>query len=300
MSVAEVLVDVLAPVALIVVLGAVTGRRLGVDVTTLSRLSFSVLGPAFVFSILADADLDGSVVVRLVLAGLAGMVGAVLVVGAWARSVGAGYEQGAASIMTAAYGNVGNAGLAIVAFSLGEDALPIASVLMLTINISGLVLGVGLAEARHRSLVRAVVRALTAPMTIAGGAALLVNLGGIDLPLVLDRSVGLLAGALIPIMLYTLGLQLVLTGRPTLGTDLGVVLGTKLVVVPIVAGLAAQGMGLDGDAFDAVVIQSAMPPAVFCAVVAIEYDFVPDRVTAAVVGGTLASALTIPVVLLAV
>ncbi|MEM9038045.1 MAG: AEC family transporter [Actinomycetota bacterium] len=300
MSVAEVLIDVLAPVALLVVLGAASGRRLGIEVSTLSRFSFAVLGPAFVFSILADAELDGTVVVRLVLAGLAGMAGAVVVVLAWARAIGASYEAAAASTMTAAYGNVGNAGLAIVAFGLGDDALPIASVLMLTINITGLVLGVGLAEGRTRSPIRAVGRALSAPMTVAGAAALVVNVGGLDLPLVLDRSVGLLAGALIPVMLYTLGLQLVLTGRPTWGADVGVVVATKLVLVPVVAGLVARALGLEGDALDAVIIQSAMPPAVFCAVVAIEYDFVPDRVTAAVVAGTLASAVTLPIVLLVV
>jgi predicted permease len=59
-------------------------------------------------------------------------------------------------------------------------------------------------------------------------------------------------------------------------------------------------LGLDGDALDAVIIQSAMPPAVFCAVVALEYDLAPNRVIAAVVGGTFVSALTLPVVLLAI
>ena len=40
MSVANVLFDILAPVALIVALGAVTGPRLGIDVATLSRLAY--------------------------------------------------------------------------------------------------------------------------------------------------------------------------------------------------------------------------------------------------------------------
>ncbi len=299
MSVANVLFDVLAPVALLVVLGALAGSRLEIDVGSLSRLSFYVLGPAFVFAVLADAELDGSVVARLVLAGLAGMGAAVLVVAVWARATQATYEVSAATAMTSAYGNVGNAGLAIVGFALGEDALPIAGVLMLTINIAGLVLSVGLAEARTRSPLLAVGRAVTAPMAIAGGLALVANVGNIDLPIVLDRSVGLLADALIPIMLFTLGLQLTKTGPPRLSGDLGLMLACKLALAPAVAGLVAVWLGLDGDALDAVVIQSAMPPAVFCAVVAIQYDMAPERVTAGVVVGTLASAATLPVVLLA-
>ncbi len=300
MSVANVLFDVLAPVAVLVVLGALAGRPLGIDVTTLSRMSFYVLGPAFVFVVLADAELAGSVVLRLVLAALAGMVAAVAIVGMWARAAKAPYEVMAASMMTSSYGNVGNMGLAIVAFALGDDALAIAGVLMLTINIAGLVLSVGLAEARTRSPFHALLRALTTPMSIAGALALVVNLGNVDMPLVFDRSVGLLADALIPVMLFTLGLQLVTTGRPALTADLGVMMVVKLALVPVVAGLVGYWIGLDGDALDALIIQSAMPPAVFCAVVAIEYQLAPDRVTAGVVSATLASAATLPVVLLVI
>ncbi|NND75099.1 MAG: AEC family transporter [Ilumatobacter sp.] len=299
MSVANVLFDVLAPVALVVVLGAVVGRRLDFDVASLSRLSFYVLGPAFVFAVLADAELDGSVVVRLVLAGLAGMAASLVVVAVWARIGDVDFEIAAATAMTSAYGNVGNAGLAIVGFALGDDALPIAGVLMLTINIGGLVLSVGLAEARSRSPFHAVVRAVSAPMAVAGALAVVVNAGNVDLPLVIDRPIGLLAGALIPIMLFTLGLQLVQTGatRPT--GDVGLMLACKLALAPLAAGAVAAALGLDGDFLDAVIIQSAMPPAVFCAVVAIEYDLAPDRVTTGVVVGTIASVLTLPVVLIA-
>ena len=300
MSLTNVLFDVLAPVALLVALGAVLGRRLEVDVSTLSKLSFNVLGPAFVFAVLADAALDGSVVVRLVLAALAGMGIAILVAVIWARAVGATYELTAATAMTSSYGNVGNMGLAITGFALGPQALPIAGVLMLTINVGGLVLSVGLAEARTRSPVHALWRGISAPMAVAGWLALVVNLAGVDLPLVLDRSIGLLADALIPIMLFTLGVQLVAAGRPQVTGGLGVALAAKLLVAPAVAGAAAVWLGLDGDALDAVIIQSAMPPAVFCAVVAMEYNLAPNRVVAAVVGGTLVSVLTLPVVLLVI
>jgi len=238
------------------------------------------------------------VVVRLVLAGLAGMAAAVALAVIWSRITGANFELTAAAAITSSYGNVGNAGLAIVAFSLGDQALPIAGVLMLTINLTGLVLSVGLAEARSRSPLPALGKALATPMSVAGAVSLLVNLSGADLPVVVDRSIGLLADALIPVMLLTLGMQLVKSGRPTWSKDLGVVLVAKLALAPLVAGLAASALALEGDFLDAVVIQSAMPPAVFAAVIAIESDLAPERVTAAVVLTTLMSALTLPVVLL--
>ena len=298
MSVANVIFDVLAPVAILVGLGAGLGPRLHIDVGGLSRLAYNVFGPAFIFAVLAGADLERGVVARLVLAGLAGMASAVALAVLWSRITGAGYELTAATAITSSYGNVGNAGLAIVAFSLGDQALPVAGVLMLTINLTGLVLSVGLAEARSRSPLPALGRALATPMAIAGAISLLVNLSGVDLPVVVDRSIGLLADALIPVMLLTLGMQLAKSGRPTWSNDLGVVLVAKLALAPLVAGLAASALSLGGDFLDAVVIQSAMPPAVFAAVIAIESDLAPDRVTAAVVLTTLLSALTLPVVLL--
>jgi hypothetical protein len=298
MSVANVIFDVLAPVAIIVGLGGALGPRLNVDVGGLSRLAYNVFGPAFIFAVLAGADLQRGVVVRLVLAGLAGMAAAVVLAVLWSRITGVGYALTAAAAITSSYGNVGNAGLAIVAFSLGEQALPTAGVLMLTINLTGLVLSVGLAEARSRSPLPALGRAVATPMAVAGAVSLLVNLSGVDLPVVVDRSIGLLADALIPVMLLTLGMQLVKSGRPSWSSDLGVVLVAKLAVAPLVAGLAASALSLRGDLLDAVVIQSAMPPAVFAAVIAIESDLAPERVTAAVVLTTLVSALTLPVVLL--
>lgn len=300
MSVANVLFDVLAPVAIIIVLGAVFGPRLKADVGTLSRLAYWVFGPALVFSLLADAELEGSVVLKLVAAAVAGMVAALVFGVIWARAIGASFDVTAAVAMTSAYGNVGNMGLAIVIFALGEGASAAAGVLMVTINLLGLIIGVALAQARTTGPAAALLRGITAPMSIAGVVALVINFAGIDLPQLVLRSVDLMGDGLIPVMLFTLGLQLVQSGRPTWSSDLLAIIVAKLAIAPLVAAAVGSAIGLAGDNLDAVIIQSAMPPAVFCAVVAIENDLVPDKVTAAVVLTTLASVISLPIMLLLV
>lgn len=300
MSVANVLFDVLAPVAIIIVLGAVFGPRLKADVGTLSRLAYWVFGPALVFSLLADAELEGSVVLKLVAAAVAGMVAALVFGVIWARAIGASFDVTAAVAMTSAYGNVGNMGLAIVIFALGEGASAAAGVLMVTINLLGLIIGVALAQARTTGPAAALLRGITAPMSIAGVVALVINFAGIDLPQLVLRSVELMGDGLIPVMLFTLGLQLVQSGRPTWSSDLLAIIVAKLAIAPLVAAAVGSAIGLAGDNLDAVIIQSAMPPAVFCAVVAIENDLVPDKVTAAVVLTTLASVISLPIMLLLV
>lgn len=297
MSVASLLVDVLGPVLVLVVLGAVAGRRLGIDATSLAKMAYWVLGPAFMFNSLYSADLDRDLVAKLVVTATGAMVVAAVVALVVMRLARADYGRTAAAIIPSAYGNVGNAGLAISAFALGDDVLPIASVLMLTINSAGLVLGVSLAAARTTTPIAALGRALIAPMTVAAWLAIAANVTDLQLALVIERPLGLLAGALIPVMLLTLGMQLAATTRPTLSPELSVAVAAKLVVAPAAAAVIAATIGLTGDPAAVVVIQSAMPPAVFVALLAMEHDFEVERITSAVVAATMVSVLTLPIVL---
>ncbi len=54
----QVLGDVLVPVFAIVAIGFVIARIVDVEPTALATLSYWILGPAFIFSVLASADLD--------------------------------------------------------------------------------------------------------------------------------------------------------------------------------------------------------------------------------------------------
>lgn len=300
MSVVELLVNVMGPVILIVGFGWFAGTRMSFDVATLSRLSFWVIGPVFVLDVFADAELDRSIVVRLSLAGVLSMaVGGALAYLA-GRRMGIGNTRTKGVVMTSAYGNVGNAGLAISAFAFGESAIPTAAVLMIVINCVGILLGVALATAQTSGLGAALRRAFTAPMTIAAAVAVAMNLAGWTFPTALERSISIVGAALIPIMLISLGLQLAGDVRPTLDADFSVVAVAKLLVVPLVAAGIGLAFGLEGDVLGVLVIQSSMPPAVFTAVVALEFDLQPARVTQIVLGTTLLSLLTIPVALVAV
>ena len=296
MSTLSLLLDVLGPVVIVVAIGAFAGPRLSIDGTSLSTFAYWVLGPAFVFDLLEGNGLGLATIVRLGLAGLAGMVAAAAVALAGGRLLALPRPAVAASIVTSAYGNVGNAGLAITVFALGDDALPAAGILMLVINVLGITIGVGLSAGRSLGLGGAVGRALMAPMTLAAIAALISSAVDVAPPVMVGRSIGLLAAALIPVMLFTLGVQLAQTGLRKPTTDLGITMSAKLVVAPLAATAVAALLGLGGDLLWAVAIQSAMPPAVFCLVVAIEHDLEVERVTTAVVTTTIASLVTLPVV----
>lgn len=293
----QVLIDVLVPVFSIVAIGFVIARTVAIRPPALATLSYWILGPAFIFDVLATADLDPGVVLRVVGASTITMVVVGGVAALITRAMGASFSTVAATVLTSTHGNVGNFGLAISAFALGDAALPIAGIVMVTVNTLGILTGVGLATIRHGSAWRAVRTAVGSPLALAVVPALAVNFSNLPLPVWADRPISLLAAALIPVMLLTLGIQLALMPRAVPEPLVAIPIGTKLAVAPTMAVAATMILGLDGLAGDVVVIQAAMPAAVFTSLIALEHNLVPDYVTSVVLTGTLVSALTLPVVI---
>jgi len=293
----QLLIDVLGPVVVIVAVGALVAPRLGLDTTTLSKLSYWILGPAFVFDIFSTTTLEADTAAKLVAAGAgtvaaAGLVGAVM-----SPMFGLRGPAASATVMSSAYGNVGNAGLAICVFALGDDALDRAGVLMVTIMFFGTLLAVWLGTRQTQSAFRAAVDALVSPMIAAAIVGFVFNLVGIDVPTVADRAVSTIAAGLIPVMLLTLGLQLANTGSLRFLPSTAVVTVAKLVAAPVVGWMIAAAFGLTGDDRGVIILQSAMPPAVFCMVLALEHDLESERTTNDVVLVTVLSLLTLPVAL---
>lgn len=297
MDTVQLLVDVLGPVVLIVAAGALIGPRLGLDGQMLSKLSYWILGPAFVFDIFSTTTLEADTAAKLVVAGAASVAGAAIVATGVAPIFGLRSTAASATVMSSAYGNVGNAGLAVCVFALGDDALEQAGVLMVTIMFLGTFLSVWLGTRQTQSSAAAVRDALISPMVVAAIVGFGLNLVDFDTPTVVDRAVATTAQGLIPTMLVTLGLQLIATGRLRWFSSTTVVTIAKLIVAPLVGWLVANALGLDGDDRGVVILQAAMPPAVFCMVLALEHDLESERTTNDVVATTVASLISLPVVL---
>lgn len=293
----RIFVEILGPVALLVAVGVVAGTRLTFDPSTLAKLAYWILGPAFIFNILASADLGPGLIVRVVGATLTAMATTGVLVALAGRLTGRSYEAGAAGVLTSVYGNVGNFGLAIVAFTFGEGALALAGVVLLVVNIVGLIVGVAAASSRGASALQTAKAAFSAPMVLAVPPAVIVNATDVVLPVWLWRPIALLSGALIPVMLLTLGVQLAGMHFPRIGLDMATPIAAKLVLAPALAAVAVSAFGLEGRPAGVVILQSAMPAAVFTALIALEHDLAPQLVTTIVLTGTVLSMATLPLVI---
>jgi len=113
----------------------------------------------------------------------------------------------------------------------------------------------------------------------------------------LSRMIGLLAGAMIPVMLFALGVQLLEQKKVDFSVDVLLTSGIRLLLVPALACLVAIPFGLGKIDYAAGVLQAAMPTAVLVAIISREYNVVPAFVTSVVLFSTLASLVTLTVIM---
>jgi predicted permease len=202
-----------------------------------------------------------------------------------------------AYMLIAVFGNVGNFGLPIIKFAYGERALVEATVYFLAILTISFVVGVGAANWHKGSRFTAAIAVFKTPAILALPPALLLNWQGWALPAFLGRGIELLADALIPTMLIALGVQLASVGLPRLNSDMILASAIKLVGGAVLALILAIPFGLTGLERNIGVLQASMPTAVLASMIAVEHDLVPQFVITTVLVCTLASVVTLTVVL---
>jgi len=288
--------NVITPVFALVAIGYLAGPPLGLNARTLSRFAYFILIPAFVFEIIRTTHIQATDVARMTIFITAVHLGLIALGLAIALLLRRSPKMVAAYILIAVFGNVGNFGLPLIEFRLGKAAVPIATVYFLVILTISFVVGVLVANWGRGSF-KAVLAVFKTPALLALLPAFAVNQFDIGLPLALTRSTGLLAGAMIPTMLVALGVQL--AGMKTFHFSSDVIISSaiRLLGGALLAALLAIPFGLTGIARGAGIFQSAMPAAVLTSIIALEYDLLPDFVTTTVLFSTLASAVTLTLVM---
>jgi hypothetical protein len=296
----SVFVDVVAPVFAIVAIGFVLGPRLALDSRTLSRAAYYVFVPAFTFDVISRSAVP---------LGTAGRMAAYAVVthlsfGAIAFLVARALRRSravtAAYVMLSVFGNVGNFGLALITFRLGDAALVPATIYFIVIVLTSFVVCVGVAAWTRRGGLSAVASVFKTPAIVVAVPAALVSGAQVEMPLLVSRTVGLLGAAMIPVMLFALGVQLAETRalRPT--RDTVIVSALRLVGAPAVAWALAGPFGLSGLERASGILQAGMPAAILVAIIASEHEIAPAFVTGAVLFSTVLSIATLTLLLVLV
>jgi hypothetical protein len=210
-------------------------------------------------------------------------------------------ELRSAMILSSSFVNAGNYGMPLSLFAFGEKGLELAVIFYIVGTLLSFTVGVFIACRGSYSFRESLASVFRLPLIYALIAAVAVRLGGFNLPLGILRGLNLMGQAAIPAMLILLGVELARSGSK--GADfanwkwLGLSSGIKLLFPILFVSQFVLLIGLRGLASSVALVQASMPTAVYMAVISTKYGGNTSFVTSGIVMSTLASMVTLTLLL---
>lgn len=271
---------------------------MAIDPRPVGRVIFYVFSPALIFNSLAHNTVAA--------AELAQMVVILIIFVLLMMGVGYGLTSGlrtprlerAGIVLGATCPNGGNFGLPLIGFAFDSDVLARAVLVFVILTSLNYTLGVFIASSGQRTVLQSLVSVLKVPTAYAAAGGFLVNGIGLEIPLLLDRPIAMLAQAAVPSMLILLGLQLAQVKDLSQFRLVGVGAGLRLVIAPVVALTLVALFHVSGPALPALIMQMSMPVAVVTIILASEFGLDVKLSSSIVMATTLISPLTLSMLIL--
>lgn len=283
--ISEVL-TVIAPVFIIAGLGYFwVKRELPFDNATISSLVMYVGSPCLIYSALTS---NAAETAALGMMGISAFIVILMsLIFSWVFLKIVGWKL-TTYLPALIHPNCGNMGLPLVLLAFGQEGLALGMAYFFVNSISQYTLGMAISSGQFdiRQLMKQ-------PIIWAVIFVLTVILGEFQMPKWFNSTTSILAGLTIPAMLIMLGTSLanlnIASLKETLTISfLRILLGLGLGLLVI------ETMSLSGIMAGIVLLQSAMPSAVFNYIFADRFNRESDKVAAVILQSTLISALSLP------
>lgn len=294
MELLERIVSIILPVFIVIGLGYAYARYKGGgvkdDMVAVNRISMDVLCPLLVFTALAGKDFDVAHNAWLILAGVLIALGSGLLSWPLARLLGYDVRTFVPPMM---YNNCGNMGLPLAALAFGANGLSAAVALFMACNLVYFTVGIKIIQRGHPNHQGSSLKFLFSPMMLSMMVGMVFALLHLHLPDYLFIAMKMMGDACIPIMLFALGVRMLDISFSS--WRIGVV-GALICPVAglLVALLLDPILPLNSAQRGQMYLFAALPPAVFCFMVAEQYQQEPDKVASIVLLGNLAALLFVP------
>ena len=286
--------NVMAPVLIAITIGYCWGRsRVPYAAEFVTRAVMNIGAPCLVVSVISRSEISGSGFAEVAAAAVLVLAGAALLGWGAIRAVGGDIR---ALLPSVTFPNNGNMGLPLCLFAFGQEGLALAVGFFIVQMTAMMVFGTPLLDRQSGNIWSILKGFAFQPLILAVIIGLVLLVGNIDLPQWLDRSVELLAGFTIPLMLITLGVSLSTLSTSGWWRSLGysvLRIGGGLVM----AWLVVECLEITGTARGVVLLQAIMPAAVFNYLLALKYDQEPTAVAGIVVASTVMALVAVPVLL---
>jgi predicted permease len=293
----SILLSAVLPIFVLIGLGAAMDRGVGLDLRTLAKLNFYLFAPALLFVKLIETTATGSEAAQVAFFTL--LHASLMFALAWRLMRGTEHEPNREVLsMGAAFYNCGNFGIPLVILAFGEAWVALLALVIMVQNTGTYMVGAFLFEGGGRRAWGRSLRGM-ARLPILWAVALggLCRWAGVDPPGLAMKPLEFLADALVPAALLTLGAQLARNPLPRGWRGVSLVAVLRLAVSPLLGAGLATLLGVQGVLWALLVTVTALPMAVNVFIVAAEYEHDAELASQAITWTTLASALTVAVVL---
>ncbi|MNO24779.1 Membrane transport protein [compost metagenome] len=300
-KVLSTLVEVIVPLSIPVISGALLGRYKNLDTKPLLTLYLYFLSPAIILDTLATAEISFDDVYKTLAFSLLNL----LVLWALAKLIGRVLKlppaEAAGLTLISTFTNSVNYGLPLVLLAFGQLGLDKASVYVIAQMVIVNTIGVYFAARSQFSVGSAVRSVFSLPAIYAAVLALLLRALGLHMPQEIASGVSMVAGAYSPVVLAILGVQMVRVQSAQAARNVQLAfwtgLSVRLLLAPLTAALLLFLLNISGTLFAVLLILASMPVAVNSVVLAERFGSSPALVSRCILWTTLASFLVLPVLI---
>jgi predicted permease len=288
------LFNVIVPAALVVLAGYALGRKMTIDLPTLTKLTLYLLAPALTADSMYRTTLPAGEGVRIFAAFGMCSLALYIVVRVLTAVMKTEAPVRKSLIATTLFPNSGNLGLSLTLLALGEAGLERAIITYVASAL--LVFGIGPGLVSGGGFKKGLETTLRLPLIWALAVGLGFRAFNLTLPGGVADGLHLMGQAAVPVLLITLGLQIART-RFTPKPDDFLASALRLGVGPIAAYGAGRALGLEHLALQVFVLQCATPTAVNAFLVTAEFGGDAPRAARAVVLSSLIAFASLPLVM---
>lgn len=296
--IAEIM-NIVLPVFFLMGIGFLAGKYLTINSKSISEICLYIFSPALFFHSVTTSSLEIGDLGKILLFAISlfllfvCLIELLSYIFKWSLS----YKN--TLMLASGFPNAGNYGLPIVLFAFGDAGVSIAVIYVVMQSLLMNSAGVFFAS-NHESVAKMDIflNILRMPGFVAVFLGLVLKILGVPIPTMVENSVGLLGQAAVPTLLTLLGITLASIQIKNLVKFIGTATLLKLFGYPIIAILLLSVFYPWGSTEASILLVcAATPTAATTTLLSIKFNMNSDMVSSAMFVSTMASIITIPLLL---
>lgn len=280
--------NIVFPVFIIIGVGFLFSKLKKIDITPINELVVYITTPCLIIHSLSKFPINLAIAGKIFLIITLIIFISILIASILIKAMQLDYRVYLPPVL---FANTGNMGLPLVYFAFGQYGFNIGILCLVANTILHYSVGIIILNASRNPW-----EILKLPLIYSTLVGIIISVTQFELPLMIERSIKLLGDISIPAMIFSLGYKLSELRLSRVFTSF--LFGSLRIFLGLFIGiLLVRLFGLDGIEAKVVILQAAMPPAVFNFVLAEKYNQDSKTVASIIMAGTIVSFFVIPLII---